>query len=455
MRASFVALAALSALGVFYVSVVPIEFIDISWEEAVARFRETLTSADTPLRRTDFALNVMMIVPLAFFLSGAWLVDRRGFIRSGFALVVTVVICMGVSLASELAQVALPGRVSSRYDVIAHAIGTVFGAGMWLIGGRPFTAWIRTYTDGNRNRNLVDLILQVYLGGLLLFSLLPFNLLISPEELFRKLENGRIRLIPFEGRTFTPGDLWELCFDVLVFIPIGVLSARVFRAAGQAPRRWPETLAIGGLIVTALEFMQLFIYSRVTEVTDLLTGLVGVLIGAVVMQRFADAAPAPLRRRSLVPALQWFGVATLYLGFVCIYLWSPLEPISDKSMIRARFDGYFGIPFRTITGGSQLDELTALLRKTLLFVPLGIPIVRIARHITSTVSGRALALTFGLGLLCSAAVGIELVQALFPPHTPDISDTILYLTGGGVGVFAWTAVERRLAKRETRRHTAL
>lgn len=445
-RRSHLLLFALFVSGlIFYGSIVPLQFVALDFEEGISRFIGVLTEHGGLPGRVDFSTNVLLFVVSSFFWLAAFLADRRGFVNVFVFTPLVLLICTALSLSCEMTQVWIPGRVSSRFDVLAHFVGTLIGTVLWFFVGKKTVSWLRLYSAGTRRSHRIDWLLQLYLVGLIIYNLLPFDLIIHPAELFNKFERGRIQFALFRNHNLSPEGLWELLFDVLIYIPVGVLSSSVLSRSKRPVRPLLDSLVIGGLIVVGVEFSQLFVYSRFTETTDVITGLIGIFIGAWFLQRWRapklDSASGACSGKSLVPALKWFSLTVVYLVFLCVFFWWPLEPISDHELIKSRFDGFLVVPLRGIYRGSTLEAWTQLIRKPLLFVPLGILLVKFLSSLELKPWAHRLLLLVAFTFLTVCAVGIELVQSVFPPHGPDLTDTILYFLGGLVGMCVWMKVE--------------
>ncbi|MFQ5417795.1 MAG: VanZ family protein [Myxococcota bacterium] len=83
----------------------------------------------------DALLNVVGFAPLGFFAAA---VLRRRRWSAGSAVAGAVLLGFGLSLAIELLQVMLPGRVSSATDLISNVLGS--GGGAWLALLSPWSA---------------------------------------------------------------------------------------------------------------------------------------------------------------------------------------------------------------------------------------------------------------------------------------------------------------------------
>ncbi len=431
---------------IFYGSIVPLQFVALDVEEGVSRFIGVLTEHRGLPGRVDFSTNVLLFVVSTFFWLAAFLADRRGLVKAFVLAPLALLICMVLSVSCEFAQVWIPGRSPSRFDLLAHAVGTLIGTALWFSMGNKVVSWLRLYSAGTRRGHRIDWLLQLYLVGLIIYNLLPFDLIIHPAELFNKFERGRIQFALFRNHNLSPEGLWGLLFDVLIYIPVGVLSSSLLSRSKRPVRPLLDSLFIGGLIVVGVEFSQLFVYSRFTETTDVITGLIGIFIGAWFLLRWRapklDSASGARSGRSLVPALKWFSLTLIYLVFLCLFFWSPLQPTGDHELIKSRFDGFLVMPFRGIYRGSNLEAATQLIRKPLLFVPLGILLVKFLSSLELKPWAHRLLLLVAFAFLTAYGVGIELVQSVFPPHFPSVTDAILYSFGGLIGICVWTKIER-------------
>jgi hypothetical protein len=115
-------------------------------------------------------------------------------------------------------------------------------------------------------------------------------------------------------------------------------------------------------VALLLECLQLFVYSRVTDVSDLLAAALGAWLGVLLGARFAGGlgqtaprmqADAGLSRwRPLLLALAW--VPVLMLVF-----WYPFEFRADSAFIRERMDFLSRVPFEIYYFGTEYRAITS------------------------------------------------------------------------------------------------
>jgi glycopeptide antibiotics resistance protein len=435
-----------------YGSLVPFRFQPLELHEAVERFRQVPRRSLAVGGRADLVANVLLFVPIGYCWLGVFLLDRRLSVGTALAPLLVALLAGALSIALEFSQLWFPPRVASGKDLLAQAAGTVLGMGLWLAVGQTITDWVRSWTVSTHRTRWGDWFLQAYLAGLVIYSLQPFDLTISVTDLVHKYREGRITLVPVLG-TGT-GTAWLffgglLCHAAL-FIPVGMLAASWLTPAKRPVRSLGASLILGTLVVVAIELAQLLVYSCPSAAGDVITGMVGVGAGACLMRRWRgrgqpDELPSggsgPARR-----AWGWLGLAGVYSLLLAILLCTPFELVDDLQQAKARYEGFFGVPFAGLSRGSHLDALLDALKKVLLFAPLGglfalaVAPLSVPRPVRRIVLAGLLLVVAGIG------TAIEMAQSLLMPHVPDVTDVILYTAGAAMGMLLITPAARRQAK---------
>lgn len=434
-RGHYAALAFLFVVIAAYGSWVPFHTRSLTvlnaWEmvRAVPLFEFTYSD------RSDWATNVLLFVPIGFCCLAACAADSRNQKSTLVAIPVIIAGCLALSFVIEFVQLWLPRRVFSQNDLAAQTIGTVIGVIAWLTAGQAITDWVRSYTGDAGPKRQVDWLLQAYLAGLIIYSVVPLNLTINPEELYAKFRNGRVVLVPFSGQEWSWLLLGDYLTDVLIFVPVGALAAISWMPAHRPLRSLSESLFLGAMIVAALEFCQLLVMSRFTDMTDIVVGTVGVAVGAWLMHRFSSYGTVAVQPQRGIRSWHWVATAAGYSVLLIAYFWRPFEITDDPDLIRRRFQRILGIPGASLYSVSEFRAITEILRKTLLFAPLGALLTRAAlckvhsRKMYWILLSGCLVVSFCVGLI------IELGQVLIIEHTPDTSDALLCALGAAVGIF--------------------
>jgi glycopeptide antibiotics resistance protein len=478
---------------VVYGSLVPFHYRPLGWGETFARWHEVLAQPLGVDSRVDFASNVLLFIPLGFLMAGTCSVDRHRAVAVLAVFLVTPV-CAALSASIEFAQLWFPPRVSSINDVFAETIGGATGALLWATAGQRVTAYARSVWGAAGPENLAVRVLPAYLLVLAVIHALPLDLTISPAELYHKWKEGRIALVPFAAEH---GGALRVAlktgWNVAYFLPLGVILACW---PGPRFRRWPPVLAAGILTASAVEFMQLFVWSRNCDATDVLTGSAAVwlgwwLTGALTVRRTAAASrgrrfPSALTRPCLF--LAWFLVAAVVNWVPADLITEEEEAVPPRAPAEAAWqaeawvvshDGRFvrppdrgeaipvrrlgpfvvlvhpgvvrqrllntpPVPLQDLWVGSPFHAADEVLHKMLLFLPLGALLVPRPTAKGRRGVWRALLAGFFLASLFEAG------QLLVPGRTCSTSDILIETNGAVVGFLLY----RRLLILGSRRPAA-
>lgn len=423
-----------------YGSLVPLKLKPVPWAEAVAQFDRVLHSPLSFQSKADWGANVLLMIPI----SGCWLaaltVDRRRALWTVLAVPAVLLPCALLSVGIEFAQTWFPPRCPSQNDIAAQIFGNVLGVALWLTSGQVLTDWVRSSVSRRHPRQRLDWLLEVYLIGLLIHDLLPLDLTISPGDLWGKYQGGQISLIPFANFKPDFDGIYAVAKNVVLFLPLGMLTAIWHR-----PRNWPTrplatSILLGFLVVLAIEVAQLFLLSRYSDAGQIVTGTLGVALGAWGMRRWRGSPDPAMVRASANPSLRrsclWLVVAALYAVFLVAFFCAPFDWITDPREIQTRYDDFLGVPFREMIWGSWLGFADQVTRKILFFSPLGVFAAKAVLSLLLPIPVRRVALALLLIAVAGLGTGIEMLQVFIASHTPTITDVILYTTGAAAGMLA-------------------
>jgi len=296
-RRHFFWLAVFSTVVAVYGSLVPLDCTPVPWAEAVAQFEHLLRSPVRVESRSDWMANVLLFVPVG----GCWLAALTLDRRLGSTILIapaTLAACAGLSVVLEFSQIFFPPRSPSQNDIAAQVVGAVIGVILWGAMGQPLADWTRQSTARRHPRQRLDWLLEVYLVGLVVCSLLPFDLTIRPGELVQKYRAGEIGLVPFANTRLDFNGVYGVIADTVAFIPVGMLVSIWHRPRRWPTRPWRTSLLLGGLIVLAVETAQLFVYSRHCDLGQVLLGTLGVGLGAWAMGRWRGRPDVSIADRS-------------------------------------------------------------------------------------------------------------------------------------------------------------
>jgi peptidoglycan/LPS O-acetylase OafA/YrhL/glycopeptide antibiotics resistance protein len=429
-----------------YGSLVPLRFQALDWATAVERFRQIPLLYIDPFHRADLAANVLLFIPLAFCWTGVAAGKRRDAMALCAAAVV-VAGCWLLSLAIEFTQLWFPERTTSWNDIIAESSGAVIGAALWLWLGRAFAAWLSSWTSATTQATRVDKLLAAYCFCLVVYSVLPMDLTISLTELYDKYQAGRVNFVPFAQNRplLSLQSVNDLLRDIVIYVPLGALAYRWLINVPRPRREWLSIL-LSMAVVAATECLQVIEISRYADVTDLITGLVGVSIGVVAAKRYdhrqaAASGSAGAASAGWRSAWSEAGLLAVWSLVLCGTAWYPFEFNFDRHFIKDRVQALAQAPMTTLYYSSEMWALTNSLRHILWFVPIGVLIDRLARgHARSREMSRALLAMMLLGA-AGLAVVLEMGQLAIPARTASFDGVWLRVLGalGGIAVSRWLA----------------
>lgn len=438
-RRHYLLFALFFAAVAVYGSLVPFGYAPLDFGQAIDRFKEILDRPFSPRSRSNFVANVLLFVPISYCLLGVLAVDRRNGVWTALCVPLVGLICTGLSVAVEFAQLWFPDRVASLNDILAQMIGTAGGVALWLMIGPAVTDWVRSCTASERPKDRIDWLLQAYLIGLLVYSVLPLDLTISPGDLVDKYRAGRITLVPFSDAGWDFATFYGLFRGIVIFIPVGMLAATWLAPPGRPVRPIATSVLLGGLVVLTIELAQLFLLSQPAATGNLIAGTLGVGLGAWMMRRWRGSGQAYLSASPSSGAARrawlWLGLAGVYALLVAAVFCAPFEPIDDQQLIKARYEQLLRMPLASRYGGSDLRLLVNVSRKVVLFAPLGALLALAVFPLSVPRPIRRILLAVALLAACGVAASIEAAQVFLRSHWPSSTDVVFYTAGAAIGLF--------------------
>lgn len=415
--------ASIYLIGVFYGSWVPLLFTPQPLTDALQLFLALPFSEQSIESKTDWATNFLLLIPLTFLWAQRFAQNQAGI--SDF-LIRSVIAGLGIAVAFslEFSQIFFATRTVSQKDVLALSLGALVGVAAQYRWGAAFGNWLgMLWQRESQQRRLIRL-LQVYLLVLFAFNVLPLDLTISPVELYHKWKEGKVVFFPFAGLKGGVFDnLYEIGTDLLVWIPIGIFltldrQITLFKVA-----------LIGWLAGAAIETAQLFVYSRVTDITDILLAGLGAALGGILTKGGRRKSEYPDAKRPIF----WFSLwAGWVVATICLF-WFPFDFHLASISPEAVLSPFTRIPFLMLYQGSELNAVNETLRKIGIFMPGGILWI-CATHAAGA-SGRAHRTIGGISIGI-VAVLIEFGQVFLPGKHADLTDALIMLIGGILGMMA-------------------
>lgn len=434
LRAGAYALLAAGFLAfAVYGSWVPFHFRAIPWHEAVEQFADVCAQPIRVRSISDWTANVVLFVPIGFTLLAACGVDRARWVGI-VAAPVLAGFCVLASTAIEFSQLYFPGRVASINDIVAQTVGTALGMLVWLCAGQRLTERFRETWAALGSQGLTARILPGYLAFLLLVHTMPFDLTLSPVEVYHKYRAGRVHVLPFE---FGPGTLSTLLmkqvWNLIYFVPPGILLARLDRPRWRELRSWWRVAGIGLAAAGTIQFAKLFVESRNCEAADVLVDALAVLLGWTICvlplaARTQSSELVPATAKSLIDVLDRRWLLAGWVMLLLLLSWYPFDFGPGLAEGLNRLLAVSFVPFADYQTTSRFQAFDQAVHKVLLFVPLGALLAAVLRDERKE---RGFATMVAAGVL---ALVLEVGQAFLPARFPSATDVLLETSGAWAGL---------------------
>jgi VanZ family protein len=406
---------------VIYGSFVPFQFNDVSFELAVQQFLALPFLDFTIVNRSDWFTNFLLLIPLSYGLVFV-LPSTKNIIHLIFKLLFLLTLLISLSVAIEFIQMFLGERVSSFKDVFAQFLGILTGYLVFyfshqvvsrklvdLIEGRPQDKWI----------SYASVILVIFT----LYNLMPLDLSVSPVEIYKKWVNGRINIVPFQSGSDPLIGYW---FGIISDAGIWALIAVLYLKGNQYTHQ--KILLKCVLVAFIVELMQLFVLSRYSDITDVITAAIGAFMAIKLFPYFAAKNPLSV---SVVEKTDFQKILStelslilwcLLLAFFAIY---PAELIASKTEFVNKWHGFFSVPLETYWRGNSFSAITQLLRKVVLAIPLGLLITAVTFKHQIHKKFYIFPALFGFSYM----LGLELIQLILSNKVSVLSDVLLNVGG--------------------------
>jgi len=448
-------LLAYFALAV-YGSLVPLKIRPVAWDAAIEQFRNIRYLQLSEASRADWVANILLFIPLAYFATAVLTLGVRSWLVRSAGAVVVAGSCMALSVVVEFVQIWFYPRTVSLNDILAESIGGGVGAVLWLVLGMTVHRWLAAYFAPQRRRTQIDLLLEFYLVGLVVYSLLPLDLTISPAELYRKFRDGKVQFIPFAEYSWDLALLYAVATNIAIFIPVGMFCSTALTSEDRPVRSVLHSTLLGAGVAAIIEVAQLFVIEHFTSMTTVILAAVGCSLGAVLMHRIRGRDPdfahllesLDSRRRAAGVCLALMGIYSLILlaVFCSGGVWE-----TDPERIWRRFHGFWRPPMSALYWGREYNALSDVLRKILFFIPLGgLGAVAVWGKAAKSGSRHRLLLAAVLLYAASISFSIEMLQVYLPPpqgdpsgpaHVADVGDVLTCTAGAAIGLFlTWRAL---------------
>ena len=349
MTLAYAAAAAAFVAYAVWGTLFPFDFHAVPLETAALLFWSPWAADAGSLSFTDLVSNVLLFLPIGLFIAAALEAPRkrdRGTAPFSIALV-TLAAAITLSGIIEFAQAFVSSRTPSILDVAAEVLGAACGVAIWRYIRTECDALLRAALSLIGRSTRVERILLACCAAFAIAWWLPADFTLRPAEIGDKYVHKRL-LLPFTPSpdAATP---FELATIAAAAIPIGL--AAVLCGGGSHSRRSVASGALmAALALVALETLQIPIFSRTTDGTELLAALGGATAGS---------AAAAFAGRARIVGVDWRGVrmaaaVVLSVGIAFVLEWWPFQVTVDgrRALLAAML--WSRAPFRWPAGVSDV-----------------------------------------------------------------------------------------------------
>jgi len=438
-RNHFLALAALYASAMVYMSLVlgptGFHYVPLGFDEAWDKFLSVRFVSHGSNERPDWIANMLMPVPLAFFINSTF---GLGIVtgRRVTGIVVTLSVTIVFILAIKYAQLFFPPRTVTLNYITAQLIGAMLGVVAFQFSHtRLYPRLLRRFENGDG----LTIVLGAYTVFLIGYYLMPFDVTLSIGDLAaRALELFDILFsVPGEGHNATYRLLLVVA-DTLTAIPLGMYLAVAGRERTTRRLVWR---AIG--VVLLIFFAQLFILGTEPFLVSLFYRGAGAIMGVLFIQRIKGK---DLRKRHyyfsryLPVAIPVYLLLAMFVSGILSSQWWTLDEATNALEPR-QF-----LPFWNFYIVSKAHAAQSLVVTAMIYAPIGV-MVWLRRGFWSSGTKFSASLAFSLSL------AMELARMMKPGLRPDFSDPVIAAFAAGVAFkampFLWRMFEREAARSGT------
>jgi VanZ family protein len=416
---------ALYAVFIIYGSLVPLDFNNESLSDAVEAFL-LLPFFDFDIgSRADWFTNYLLFIPLSYTLL---LINPRpkSFFSLGVKLLFVLILLVAVSVVIEFCQMFISVRVSSFKDVFAQFLGVLTSFCLYFISRQQVEELLQKLESGRKREKWLNYAVALIVV-FTIYNLMPLDLSISPAEIHGKWASGKINFIPFASNLT---DLTAYLFGVITdIVAWGLISFCYLKS-----EKYQHTSIFFKCLVVAIciEILQLFVMSRITDITDIFTAAIGVFISIQVYIALSHSGTSSLSVDEPVNRFKMFTIEAGVLIWCVILLFFAVYPsvlIQSKAELADKWKVFFSVPLETYWQETSYGAITQLMRKVILMIPLGILVSAVSNKYQLSKKYFMLFIALSIAYL----VCLELIQLVLVGKIAVFSDIALNLLGLFIG----------------------
>jgi len=384
----------------------------------------------------DIAGNIILFLPFGFLL---FMLLRYG--RSSHPILKCLFAGAALSFLIEFSQLFIIGRDSAPHDLINNALGSwIGGIAAAIYSGKVSTISRKIFHDLLNSKPFALIVVIIGIAQSL-SEIMPFTVSVSVSSFQRSVKNSNI--IPFDyqsiGKLFlnSPNKNDLLGFDFTLFFEnvffwliVGYLIMLCYQLYWRKERRAKVSMIFLPIVYfSVLEFAQLFIISRTTDINDIISGSAGIYLGYFLYSITKNFRRVPIAEDGI--DLLKFPLI-LYIIFIIFAGLRPFDWTLAPDILAHDLKADHLIPFYAYFRKHSLWNIFDLIDSILYFMPISL-------FWTYKLRGRGISfasiyiLTITTGLLIG--LGIEITQIFSISRVAEITDVLSYGLGGALGTF--------------------
>jgi glycopeptide antibiotics resistance protein len=376
----------------------------------------------------DMVSNILLFVPFGFLLAGLRCCSVS-YPASRIDVILTALLgAFFFSTTVEICQLALPSRTSSLVDILTNTGGSLLGAIAGLVFFRNLYIRVELFLRDQLATKPMALLLFGFVGCQIVGALFPFDVSIDISDFKEHLKT--INLYPFAynalvnrpGVQFSMANFGE---NLILYALFGFMLVLCFNRYWKLETKaWIKVLGLGLLLPPLVELLKLLINSRYSDINDVLSGWMGIFLGAfwcAVISPGGKAETMPLSHNSR-RLKHWMFLYGLLLIVMTLNPFSfSFSPDSFSNKIEWQL-------FWSYYSNTNFWALKDILTKVLLGMPIGLYVGhRLNQAGSKLILIEATVIGLGVGIL------LELSQIFVDTRYPSVTDVLSYGMGSYLG----------------------
>lgn len=392
---------------------------------------------------TDIVGNIILFMPF-----GALLCMSLIYRNKRNAILKTVLGGALLSFLIEFTQLFIAYRNTAPHDLINNILGSGIGAIVASVYFNRVSGYSRKIFYDLFNSKPFALILVIIGVSQSISAIMPFTVTINVSGIKKSLK--AVNLIPFDyqsiGKLFVnspnqndllPMDFTLFIENLLFWIVVGYLIMLCYQLYWKDSKRVKIIMAIAPAVYfSLLEFAQVFIVSRTTDINDIISGYLGIVAGYLIFIVINSFRPVEDENLDLLKI-----PLVLYAIFLVFAGLRPFDWTMSPEVLSQDLTASSLIPFYAYFRVSSLWNIFDLMNSILYFMPISLFWSYKLRSKGKSFRNIYL-LTVSTGFM--VGLGIEVIQVFSITRLAEITDTISFALGGGLGTFLVFYFEREI-----------